>query len=129
MSIGVNDLHYSHPSGFLRRLMADGILGSRVEQYVNSRLRGSSDSWYAKEVAGSGVDAAERKLAEWIAPRHAFADSVSAVASGLLALATLDDNRPESEENESDRRQKPEPSHVKFVPLTDKMDLPGVYPS
>src|SRR6266536_3210915 len=117
------------PSRILRSIIGEGTLRNRVGEYVNFHLRNTGDSWYAKEVAGSGVDEAERKLAEWIAERglNTFADSVSQVASGLLALAKLDDNRPEPEENDGDRRRKPEPPHVRTVSLTEGMDLPGAY--
>ena len=46
---------------------------------------------------------------------------------GLLALAKLDDNRPEPDEDDGDRRQKPEPPHVRLVSLTERMNLPGAY--
>lgn len=113
-------------SSLLDFIVENGIARSRVEEYLNSRLRNSSDSWYAKETAGSDSEIAERKLAEWVAGRglNVFADAVSDVASGLLSLAVLDDNRPEPDED-ADSRHQPEPPHVEVIAISKELHFPA----
>ena len=110
------------PAAFLRRLMESGVLRRGDVESAAGLLRSSSDSWYAKLVTERGVEQAERKLAEWLAARGDYADSVSSVASGLLALTALDDVR-----SIRDPRFEVLSPVVRLVPLTGTLYLPGAH--
>jgi hypothetical protein len=116
------------PSFVLACLIEQGAFANRVGSYLDSRIRSSTDSFYAKDVLSYGTKEAERKLTEWVATRglNAFADSVGAAANGLLALAKLDDARPETTED-TDTRKKPEPPLVQIIRITEETQLPGAH--
>ena len=74
----------------LANLVEDGAFTSRLESYIESRIRRSNtETFYSRIIAESGYDAAERQLTEWIRSLHydVFSATVESVTRGILALA------------------------------------------